>query len=236
MFAALFAVASFLYASVGQAGGTAFLALMAFAAFPPGEMRPTALLLNVVSSICSTWLFNSSGHVDWAKLKPLLVTSIPAALIGGCIVLDERFYKIITGTILVIAAVILTWKRAESAGDRDTPLMGSLFLGLIVGFISGITGLGGGFLLAPALITLNWASPRQTAAISAPFICANSLLALLGALYAGQLPSSQTWLFAIAALIGAVMGATLGMRYLSQNATRYVLASIVGAAGLRLLL
>lgn len=236
MFAALFAIASFFYASVGQAGGTAFLALMAFAAFPPGEMRPTALLLNIVSSTCSTFLFNRSGHVDWARLRPLLITSIPAALLGGYVVLDDRYYKLITGAILVVAAIVLVVRNAPSAGDRETPLAGSLGLGLIVGFMSGITGLGGGFLLAPALITLGWASPRQTAAISAPFICANSSLALLGALYAGQSPASDTWLFAIAALIGAVLGATFGMRYLSQTATRYILALVVGAAGIRLIL
>ena len=77
MLSLLFAIISLLYATVGQAGGTAFLALMAFAAFPPSEMRPTALLLNIVAATYSTWLFNRGRLVDWAKLPPA-VTCIVA--------------------------------------------------------------------------------------------------------------------------------------------------------------
>ncbi len=74
--ALLFGAVSLLYATVGQAGGTAFLALMAFASFPSNEMRPTALLLNIVAASYSTWLFNRGSLVDWAKLRPLLVASL----------------------------------------------------------------------------------------------------------------------------------------------------------------
>src|SRR6185437_9720485 len=84
--ALLFGAISLLYATVGQAGGTAFLALMAFAAFPPNEMRPTALALNIVAATYSTWAFNRKRVVDWQKLKPLLLASLPGAFIGGLIV------------------------------------------------------------------------------------------------------------------------------------------------------
>ena len=67
MLALLFGAVSLLYATVGQAGGTAFLALMAFASFPSNEMRPTALLLNIVAATYSTWLFNRGSLVDWAS-------------------------------------------------------------------------------------------------------------------------------------------------------------------------
>ena len=85
-----FAAVSLLYATVGQAGGTAFLALMAFASFPSNEMRPTALLLNIVAATYSTWLFNRGHHIDWTKLKPLLIASLPTALVGGVTILAER--------------------------------------------------------------------------------------------------------------------------------------------------
>ncbi|HXL64096.1 MAG TPA: sulfite exporter TauE/SafE family protein, partial [Xanthobacteraceae bacterium] len=90
--------------------------------------------------------------------------------------------------------------------------------------------------LAPLLIALRWASPRQTAALSAPFILANSAIGLVGALYAGQTLSNDTWLYAIGVLIGAMIGSMIGLRFLSQVATRYVLALILGVAGLQLLL
>src|SRR6476469_5448917 len=90
---ALFAIVSLLYATVGQAGGTAFLALMAFASFPSNEMRPTALLLNIIAATYSTWLFNRGRLVAWAKLRPPLLASLPTALVGGFIVLDERLLQ-----------------------------------------------------------------------------------------------------------------------------------------------
>ncbi len=89
MLTLLFGAISLLYATVGQAGGTAFLALMAFAAFAPGEMRPTALLLNIVAASYSTWLYNRGGLVEWTKLRPLLFADTgryaPAALAGAMI-------------------------------------------------------------------------------------------------------------------------------------------------------
>ena len=97
MLALLFGAVSLLYATVGHAGGTAFLALMAFASFPSNKMRPTALLLNIVAATYSTWLFNRGSLVDWAKLRPLLIASLPTALIGGFIVLDERLYNAVAG-------------------------------------------------------------------------------------------------------------------------------------------
>lgn len=235
MLTLLFGAASLLYATVGQAGGTAFLALMALASFPQSEMRPTALLLNIVAATYSTWLFNRGNHVDSVKLKPLLLASLPTALVGGLIVLDERIYRDLTGAVLLLAALVLAFRRESNGEDRAPPLRGFVVVGLTVGFVSGLTGVGGGVFLAPVLIALHWASPKQTAALSAPFILANSSIGLIGSILAGQMPSTDTWLFALAALAGAMIGTTVGMRWLSQTATRYMLAVVLGAAGTQLI-
>ena len=236
MLTLLFGAVSLLYATVGQAGGTAFLAVMAFASFPSNEMRPTALLLNIVAATYSTWLFTRGSLVDWKKLTPLLIASLPTALAGGFVVLNERLYSALTGAVLFLAAVILCIRRArDGEPDRVTPLWGAITMGAAVGFVSGLTGVGGGVFLAPLLIALHWASPKQTAALSAPFILANSAMGLVGAMYAGQVPSSDTWLYAVAALAGAMIGTTVGLQWLSQTATRYVLAIILGTAGIQLL-
>jgi uncharacterized protein len=236
MLTLFFAAVSLLYATVGQAGGTAFLALMAFASFPPNQMRPTALLLNIIAATYSTWLFNRGSLVDWAKLRPLLIASLPTALVGGFIVLNERAYNAVTGVVLVTAAAILAFRRPKiGEPDESTPLWGAIAIGAAVGFVSGLTGVGGGVFLAPILIALHWASPKQTAALSAPFILANSAVGLVGALYSGQVPSGETWLYALGALVGAMIGTTVGLRWLSQAATRYALAAILGSAGVQLL-
>jgi uncharacterized protein len=214
------------------AGGTAFLALMAFASFPSNEMRPTALLLNVVAATYSTWIFKRGRLVDWAKLKPLLAASLPTALVGGFIILDEHVYKFVTGLALVLAATILAFRRTnDGEPDRQTPLWGAVTVGAMVGFASGLTGVGGGVFLAPILIALRWASPKQTAVLSAPFILANSAVGLAGAMVIGQMPSRETWTYAIAALAGAIIGTMIGLRWLSQTVTRYVLANNLGNGG-----
>jgi uncharacterized membrane protein YfcA len=235
MLALLFGAISLLYATVGQAGGTSFLALMAFASFSPEEMRPTALMLNIVAAAYSTWLFNRGSLVDWRKLRPLLIASVPMTLVGALVVLDERIYKTVTGLVLVWAAVVLALRRTSDGGlERLTPLWGAIGVGAAVGFVSGLTGVGGGVFLAPLLIGLGWASPKQTAALSAPFILANSSAGLAGVTYAGQAPTPATWLYAVAALVGAIIGTGVGVRWLSQTATRYTLAIMLGTAGIQL--
>jgi uncharacterized membrane protein YfcA len=194
------------------------------------------LLLNIVAATYSTWLFNRGSHIDWTKLKPLLIASLPTALIGGFVVLAENIYDAVTGIILLAAATVLVVGRVKDGiPDRATPLWGAITTGAGVGFISGLTGVGGGVFLAPILIAMHWASPKQTAALSAPFILANSAVGLVGAFYAGQLPSTQTWLYALGAFAGAIIGTTLGLRWLSQTTTRYVLAAVLASAGVQLL-
>ena len=236
MLALAFGAVSLLYATVGQAGGTAFLALMAFASFPSNVMRPTALLLNIVAATFSTWLFNRESLVDWAKLRPLLLASLPTALVGGFITLDERLYKTITGLVLLLAAIIMAVPRTYN-GDarRQTSIWGAMSIGSVVGLVSGLTGVGGGVFLAPLLIAMRWATPKRTAALSAPFILGNSVVGLVGAMCAGQTFAADTWLFALAAIGGAVIGAIVGLRWWSETMTRYVLAAILGAAGIQML-
>jgi uncharacterized membrane protein YfcA len=235
--ALLFGAISLLYATVGQAGGTAFLALMAFAAFPPAEMRPTALALNIVAAAYSTWVFNRKRAADWRKLKPLLLSSLPGAFAGGLIVLDEHLYKPTTGAVLLLAGVAMAFRRETSDHpDQETPVWGACLTGAIIGLISGVTGVGGGVFLAPVLIALNWASPKQAAALSAPFILANSIVGLIAVLHAGQFPASHFAFYAATALGGAIAGTAIGLRWFSQGTTRYMLAAILLAAGVQLLI
>jgi uncharacterized membrane protein YfcA len=88
---------SLLYATAGQAGGTAFLAVMAFAAFPAVEMRATALLLNIVAAGYATWRLRRSVSLDRKLLLQITVPSLLAAFVGGLLDLDGRGYFVLTG-------------------------------------------------------------------------------------------------------------------------------------------
>jgi uncharacterized membrane protein YfcA len=234
---ALLASVSLLYATAGQAGGTAFVAVMAFAAFPAAEMHPTALLLNVIAAGYATWRLHRHGALDQKALLPLTLPSIATAFVGGLLVLNGREYFALTGLLLVAAAVLMIFKReADSVEAGSVMVFPAALAGAASGFFSGLTGVGGGVFLTPLMIALGWASPKRAAALSPPFILCNSAVGLLGVLIAGQRLTSDTPLYAVGALAGAVLGSTIARRRMSERATRYVLAAILLFAGLRLLL
>lgn len=228
------AAVSLIYATVGQAGGTGFLAVMAFAGMPAEQLRPTALSLNVVAAGYATWRLHAERVIDWPLLLRAAGPAVPAAFLGGLVTLESGLYYTLTGCLLLFAAATMVL-RLRPAQSTRTPTLKMGVVGVVAGFASGVTGIGGGVFLAPVIIGLGWVTARQSAALSAPFILANSVAGLLGAVLAGLQPAPGTPLFAVAALAGAVVGTMIGLRLMSESATRAVLAFVLVAAALRLL-
>lgn len=230
--AGLIGCVSLLYATAGQAGGTAFLAVMAFAAFPAAEMRATALLLNIVAAGYATWRLHRRAAVERKLLLPLTAPSLVTAFLGGLFVLGGHTYFAVTGLLLIAAAALMVFRRvADTVESRPVRIAPAILVGAVAGFVSGLTGVGGGVFLTPLLIALGWASPRRAAQISPPFILCNSVLGLAGVLLAGQQLAPGTSLYSLGALAGAVVGTAIGQRWMSQRATRCVLAAILLVAG-----
>lgn len=242
LFLALIAGASLLYATAGQSGGTAFLAAMALLDYPAEGMRPTSLALNIVAAGYATWCLHRGGAVDWDLLRRVGLPALPTAFLGGLIVLGDQVYLCLTGIVLIAAAALMAFKRGsrprhpDPAGQRTIGLLWSGLAGGTAGFLSGLTGVGGGVFLAPMLIAFGWASPKSAAGISAPFILANSAIGLAGVLASGQRVPPDAAILAPAALLGAAMGTWIGLRFMSEQATRWVLAAILAFAGARLVL
>jgi uncharacterized membrane protein YfcA len=233
---ALIGGVSLLYATAGQAGGTAFLAVMAFAAFPAIEIRATALLLNIVAAGYATWRLHRRGALDRRTLLPLTVPSLVTAFLGGLLVLGGQAYFILTGLLLIAAAALMAFRHtADTIQFRPVRFVTAAAAGAGAGFVSGLTGVGGGVFLTPLLIAFGWASPKRAAALSPPFILCNSVVGLAGVLLAGQKLAPDTLLYSLSALAGAVMGTVIGLRWMSERTTRYVLAGILLSAGLYLL-
>lgn len=232
---AIFIVA-ILYSSVGHGGASGYLAVMALLSVPAATTRPSALLLNVfVASVASIQFFRA-GHFAWRTFLPFAVTSIPFAFIGGMITLPSNVYKIFLGIVLVVAAIRLAWNLKADADPKEPVIWIALIIGAAIGLLSGLVGVGGGIFLTPVLLLMNWSGTKTAAGVSAMFILVNSISGLAGN-YSQliRLPSDVAFWIA-AAVVGGVIGSTLGARRFNSLTLRRVLAVVLVFAGVKLIL
>lgn len=237
-----FFVVAILYSSVGHAGASGYLAVMALTSFAPAVMRPTALVMNIVVATIATARFYRAGCFSWRTLWPFVVTSIPLSFVGGALTLPSPAYKAVVGAILVVAAAKLAYdaaRKTEPEADRAdvapvVPIAPALAWGAVLGLLAGLTGTGGGIFLSPLLLLLRWADTRKTAGVSAAFILANSIAGLAGALPSLRSLPAATYGWCGAVAVGGLIGAELGAKRLGTKAIRFLLAAVLVIAGLKL--
>lgn len=239
LLAAGFFAAAVLYASVGHAGASGYLALMGLVGVAPATMRPTALALNVLVASIVTLRFHLAGQVAWRAVLPFVAGSIPLAFIGGGLTLPVDLYKPLAGAVLLVAAARLAMTAARAAAKEEpaprVPVLPAVGAGGVIGLLSGLVGTGGGIFLTPLLLFAGWSGARAAAGISSAFILANSVSGLLGNVASiGSLPAGlPVWLIAVAA--GGLIGAELGARRLGTVGLRRALAVVLLVAGLKLI-
>ena len=237
IFLLLLFVVAFLYAAVGHGGASGYLALMVVFGMMPEIMKPTALLLNLFVSLSAFVLFYKEGHFKWKIFLPFALASIPFSFLGGMISLDASVYKKILGILLLIPVIRLIAFPNKDINDlKQSTLFLSLLIGACIGFLSGLIGIGGGIILSPVLLLLAWTNQKQTAAISALFIFVNSLSGLAGQLTKGINFQSEMFILVGVAFAGGSVGAWLGARKFNQNILKYLLATVLLMASVKLLL
>lgn len=233
-------VTAILYSSVGHAGASGYLAAMALVSVPPDVMKPTALALNIIVATIGTIQFARAGHFDWKIFWPFAVTSIPCAYLGGATQLPFQYYRIVVGVVLLFAAVRLIYSAAKKTEfePKPLPVVAALFAGAGIGYLAGLTGVGGGIFLSPLLLLAQWANMRQTAAVSVAFILVNSLAGLAG--LTGMLATAkhlppQIPMLVIAAALGGVIGSELGSRRIAPSVLRQLLGVVLIIAGCKMI-
>jgi uncharacterized membrane protein YfcA len=215
LLAACMFLGAVLYSSVGHAGASAYLALMALFGLPPAVMRPTALVLNILVASLTSLRYVRAGLFRWRALWPFLLGAAPFAFLGGSLQISGDVYRPLLGAVLWIAAARLLWPREikATAHPHDPPVLLAVAIGAGIGLLSGLTGTGGGIFLSPVLLFLGWSNPKVASGVAAVFILCNSAAGLSGNLASVQDVPDCLPLFAASVLAGAVAGTTLGIRF-----------------------
>ncbi len=231
-------LAALLFSSVGHGGATAYLAAFALMGMAPASMRPAALCLNVLVASIALYKFSKVRAFDWKLFWPIALTSVPAAFLGGQVTLPTHAYKIVVGLCLLYAAWTIFIKANKVDDIEVKPVAKPVLLGLGagLGFLAGLTGVGGGIFLSPILLFFSWAKTKVVSGVAAAFILVNSISGLLGFLSkTPKLPQGLAY-WAVAAIIGGLIGAEFGSKRLANPTIRKLLACVLLFAGSKMLL
>lgn len=236
LLAALILAAAVLYSSVGHAGASGYMAVLALWGMAPETMKPTALTLNILVATIAATKFYRAGHFSWRLFWPFAATSVPFSFLGGSLSLPGSLYRPIVGLVLLYSAVrLVVLSRTEEREIRPVPLWAGLLWGAVIGLLSGLTGVGGGIFLSPLLLLMGWAETRVAAGVSALFILVNSVAGLAGHVASVANLPPHLPLLAAAAVTGGWIGATYGSRRLPTHRLRRLLAAVLAVAGLKLI-
>lgn len=236
--AALFFVTALLYGAAGFGGGSTYNALLVLAGADYRSVPVIALACNILVVAIGSWQFARSGHVEWRRIWPLFVLSIPFAWLGGRLAVSEIVFVGLLAVSLLAAGLLMLW---QPLWEKEAPIgRRSLWLepvaGGALGFLAGIVGIGGGIFLAPLLYMLRWAPPKAIAGTCAVFILANSLAGLAGQLAKGSSAEALAayWPLFPAVLIGGLIGSTLGSSRLDPKYVRILTALLILYVAVRL--
>ncbi len=225
-----------MYASVGHGGASGYLALMALFGVSTITMRASALTLNLFVAGVSFYAYYKGGFFRKKLLLPFIAGSIPMAFFGARIVIDQQMFKYILGVFLVIAVARMIYTPKAVKETISFSFFPALIIGAVLGFFSGLIGIGGGIILSPVLLLMGWANVKETAAISSIFIFLNSLAGILGLLSTNINLNPQLFTWVIIALTGGLIGAYSGSVKFSLSGLRYLLAFVLLLACIKLFL
>jgi uncharacterized membrane protein YfcA len=237
---ALFFVIAILYSSVGFGGGSSYLAVLALTGLVFTQIRATALLCNIIVVIGNVIYFQRQKTYNYKKVIPLVLFSIPFAFIGGYLKINQTFFFILLGFTLLFAAITM-WisKKIIASEEKYTQqnISKNAGYGGIIGFVSGMVGIGGGIFLAPLLHLTNWDTPKRIAATASLFILVNSIAGLSGQYLNPEftIDWKLTTVLLTTVFIGGQIGSRFSNKFLNPIQLKKATAILIAFVSLRIL-
>mgnify|MGYP006098050071 CR=1 FL=1 len=229
----LFLITAALYSSVGFGGGSTYLALLLFWDIPYYIFPSIALLCNivVVSGNCINYF--RAGNLNFKLLRPYLIASIPFSYIGGSLHIEKQLFEILLFLVLTTAGILLmvNYKSYNNINlsYRKISIYFSFLIGGILGFISGVVGIGGGIFLSPILFLIRASKPKYIVTAASLFILVNSIFGIFGQLTKHIVVSEiiNYWYLLVAVLIGGQFGNFLNLKIFPTRILALVTAALV---------
>ena len=236
----LFFVTAILYSSVGFGGGSTYLALLLIWGIPYSIFPILALSCNiiVVSGNCLNYI--RAGNLNLKLLIPYLIGSVPFAFLGGSLTVEKKIFEILLFVILSLAGILILINfrsyDEENKIFKKIPTFFSILIGGILGFFSGVVGIGGGIFLSPILFLLKVAKPKQIVTAASLFILINSVSGIIGHLTkATVLNEIQSyWFLLLTVLIGGQVGNFLNLKVFPARILALITSSLVLFVALRM--
>jgi len=235
----LFFAAALLYSSVGHGGASAYLPILVLAGFSREAIAPTVLALNILVTSMGTFNYSRGGHFDFRLLLPFILTSIPAAFLGGSLKVTEETFSVILGVTLLVAGLRFLIFTKPIIGKKNLGpylLFGvGLPVGFGLGFLAGLIGIGGGVFLSPLLLFMGWADAKKTAAVSAGFILLNSASGLTAHILRGTPDWSMLLPLGITVMIAGGIGSYTGSFRLPPLTIQRLLGVVLIIASIKMI-
>ena len=236
----LFFVTAILYASGGFGGGSTYLALMLIWDIPYYIFPVIALICNIFVVSGNSFNYIKAGNLNLKLLLPYLIGSIPLAFIGGSLQIDKNLFEIFLFIVLAIAGTLLlinfkSYDDNESS-YRDIPILISILIGGILGFVSGVVGIGGGIFLSPILFLIKAAKPKHIVTAASLFILINSISGVLGQLTKNIVLSdiSSYWYLFLIVIIGGHIGNFLNLKMFPARLLALITSTLVLFVAIRM--
>ena len=229
----LFFVTAILYSSVGFGGGSAYLALLFISGVPYFIFPMLALSCNIIVVSGNCFNYIRAGNLNLRLLIPYLIGSMPLAFIGGSLPIEKKLFEILLFLVLTIAGILLllNFRSYDDKEEsyRKIPIIISILIGGILGFISGVVGIGGGIFLSPILFLINAGKPKHIVTAASLFILINSISGIIGQLTKNAVLSEipNYWYLLLAVLIGGQLGNFLNLKILPTKILALVTSLLV---------
>ena len=233
LLAILFLITAILYSSVGFGGGSTYLALLLIWGIPYFIFPVIALSCNIIVVSGNCFNYIRAGNLNLKLLIPYLVGSIPLAYIGGSLPIEKKLFEILLFLVLATAGTLLLFNfksyNNREENYRKIPVPISIVIGGILGFISGVVGIGGGILLSPILFLIRAGKPKHIVTTASLFILINSVSGLIGQLTKNTLllEAQNYWYLLVVVLTGGLIGNYLNLKIFSNRILALITAILV---------